>query len=472
MSITPRKLKFYGVRDIDTLPQLQRLDADQRFEMKVVSNVLPFRANSYVVEELIDWDNIPNDPIYQLTFMQKGMLDTRHFERMADALRRGASKEEVQALANAIRLELNPHPAGQMTANVPLMNDEPVPGVQHKYRETCLVFPSHGQTCHSYCTFCFRWAQFVGMEDLRFATDESKRFQRYLSQHKELTDVLFTGGDPMIMAAKNLALYIEPLLEPEFEHIQTIRIGTKSVAYWPYRFVTDKDADDVLRLFEKIVNAGKHLAIMGHYNHWMELSTDVAREAIRRIRSTGAQIRTQSPLIKHINDSPDVWARMWKEQVRIGCIPYYMFVERETGAQDYFSVPLIRAWEVFHGAFQQVSGLARTVRGPSMSAYPGKVAVEGVAEVNGEKVFVLTFLQGRNPDWCKRPFFAKFDSNATWLDQLKPAFGEEKFFFEDELARIVKKRAGVVPLIDGLTVTLKARDAQERAAALRASPDE
>ena len=68
-----------------------------------------------------------------------------------------------------------------------------------------------------------------------------------------------------------------------------------------------------------------------------------------------------------------------------------------------------------------------------MSATPGKVEVLGVQEVGGEKVFVLRFLQGRDPDWVGRPFFAKFDPQATWLDGLKPAFGEDAFFFEDGL---------------------------------------
>ena len=118
-------------------------------------------------------------------------------------IKSGASVEEIIDLSNDIRLELNPHPAGQMTANVPSLEGIPVPGVQHKYRETALIFPSSGQTCHAYCTFCFRWAQFVGMNDLKFATDESNRFQDYLRNHKEITDILLTGGDPMIMSLKN-----------------------------------------------------------------------------------------------------------------------------------------------------------------------------------------------------------------------------------------------------------------------------
>ena len=436
--ITPKKMKFYGLKDIDRIPQLQILSEDERFAIKVVSTVLPFRSNNYIVEELIDWSNVPDDPIFQLTFTQKDLLSEEQFNWMAEALIKNSPQHEIKETAGEIRLELNPHPAGQMTLNVPQMYDEPVPGIQHKYRETCLIFPTSGQTCHAYCTFCFRWAQFVGMNDLRFATDESKSFQRYIKNHKELTDVLITGGDPMIMNLNNLKEYIEPFLQSDFDHIRTIRIGTKSVAYWPYRFVTDKDSDGILRLFERVVNSGKHLAIMGHYNHWKELSTDAAKEAIRRIRNTGAQIRTQSPLIKHVNDDPDIWARMWKDQVKLGCIPYYFFIERNTGAKEYFEIPLASAFQIFSEAFKQVSGVARTVRGPSMSALPGKVVIEGISEVNDQKVFVLNMLQGRNPDWCKKPFFAKYNPRATWLSDLQPAFGKEKFFYQDELNELIR----------------------------------
>ena len=60
--ITPRKMKFYGLKDIDKIPQLKLLTADEKFALKVVSQVLPFRTNNYIVEELIDWNKIPDDP--------------------------------------------------------------------------------------------------------------------------------------------------------------------------------------------------------------------------------------------------------------------------------------------------------------------------------------------------------------------------------------------------------------------------
>ena len=73
---------------------------------------------------------------------------------------------------------------------------------------------------------------------------------------------------------------------------QTIRIGTKSLSYWPYRYVTDDDADDTLRLFETLIKGGKHVSFMAHWTHPQEMQTPVVREAIRRLRMTGVQIRS------------------------------------------------------------------------------------------------------------------------------------------------------------------------------------
>ena len=156
------KLKFFTLRNLEDIPQIQQLSQRDRQAMAVVANVLPFRVNNYVVDELIDWQSIPDDPIFQLTFPQPGMLEANHFQQMAETLDSGKNSTDIRAVADKIRHELNPHPGGQLQHNVPLLDDEPVPGVQHKYRETVLVFPSAGQTCHAYCTFCFRWAQFVG----------------------------------------------------------------------------------------------------------------------------------------------------------------------------------------------------------------------------------------------------------------------------------------------------------------------
>ena len=430
--LTRSRYQAVTIHNVARLPQWQRLPADLREAVEVTARVLPFRTNMYVVEHLIDWERVPDDPIFQLTFPQPGMLDPDDFAAMRDLLRRGASRAEISAKANEIRFKLNPHPAGQTTHNVPYLDGERLWGMQHKYRETVLFFPAQGQTCHAYCTYCFRWAQFVGIQELKFESRQVDKLVAYLRRHPFVTDVLFTGGDPMVMKARALRQYIEPLLQPGLEHVRNIRIGTKALAYWPHRFVSDPDADEVLRLFERVTQAGKHLAFMAHFTHPQELRTAVVREAIRRVRATGAEIRMQAPIVHPINDDPEAWATLWREGVRLGMIPYYMFVERDTGPKNYFEVPLVRAQAIFAQAVQQVSGLARTVRGPSMSAWPGKVRVLGTATIRGEKVIVLDFLQARNPAWVGRPFFAQYDPQATWLDQLRPAFGEAQFFFERE----------------------------------------
>ena len=330
-------------------------------------------------------------------------------------------------------MRLNPHPAGQLALNIPAMSEEPLPGVQHKYPETVLVFPKQGQTCHAYCTYCFRWAQFVGEPDLKMATDDVAKVVSYLRAHREVTSVLITGGDPMIMGAGVLGQYIEPLLDPGLEHIESIRIGTKSLSYWPQRFVSDPDADDTLRLFEQVGAAGKTLALMAHFSHPRELEPDLVATAVSRIRSTGAIIRTQAPLIRSINDDAETWRTMWRTHLRMGMVPYYMFVERDTGPQGYFAVPLARATEIFRDAYSSVSGLCRTVRGPSMSATPGKVCIDGVTEIAGERVFALHMIQARDPALVGRPFFARYDPDAVWLTDLRPAFAD-RFPFDPDPA--------------------------------------
>ncbi len=433
----------YTVNNFKTIPQISKLSSEQIRAIEVVSTVLPFKTNNYVVNNLIDWSHVPDDPIFVLTFPQKGMLVPEHYNQIEALFNTGADKETIKKTADAIRLKLNPHPAGQMEHNIPVWQGERLEGFQHKYRETVVFFPSHGQTCHAYCTFCFRWPQFTGMEGLKFASKEASLLVDYVSSKPSVTDVLFTGGDPLTMKTRILAGYIQPLLEAKIPHLRHIRIGSKALTYWPYRFLTDDDATELLDLFREVNKAGKHLAFMAHFNHPAELAGDAVREAIARILDTGAIIRTQAPVLRHINDEPEVWADLWRKQVALDCIPYYMFVARNTGAQQYFSVPLVEAWEIFRKAYRQVSGICRTVRGPVMSCLPGKIQILGVADIQGVKALTFRMIQGRNPEWVDRPFFTEYNDNAIWHDDLKPAFGEDKFFFENELDEMLKKESEI-----------------------------
>ena len=411
---------FFSISRFFKSEYAHRLSSRELDELQLLTKVFPFKVSAYVLDELIDWPNRHNDPIYRLTFPQKEMLLPEHWEMLEKA----KTFTEEKMVVKTIREQLNPHPDGQMH-NIPRIGDRVLGGLQHKYRETVLVFPAQGQTCHAYCTYCFRWAQFVNSGEHKFKTKEKRDLFDYLDLHKEVTDVLFTGGDPMWMPNETLFSYFDVLLAPELEHVQSIRIGTKALAYYPQRFLGE-EGDELLIYLEKMIEQGKNVALMAHFSHWKELQTEKVKNAVRRLLRAGIQIRTQAPLIKGINDSADVWRDMWNQQVQMGMIPYYMFIERDTGAQHYFSVSLAKAYDIFSEAYSQVSGLAKTVRGPSMSAWPGKVLIDGIIGQGEIKRFVLKFIQSRNPELINKPFYAKYDDEAIWLDDLEiePALQE------------------------------------------------
>jgi len=428
------------------LKKHSKLSRNHIQQINAAAQVFPMRANNYVIDNLIDWNNVPNDPIFKLVFPQPEMLFDNDRHKIMNILKEDElqncleTRELVRREAIKIRKNMNPHPAKQKELNVPTFYDNnshdsnnifKVPGVQHKYRETMLFFPSEAQWCHSYCTYCFRWAQFAEVgSDQQFKSKNIDLLVNYIKDNKQLTDILFTGGDPGVMKTKHWEKYLLPIINNKnCDHLQNIRIGTKSLTYWPYRYTHNDDSKELLKLFEFINSNGKHVTIQAHFTHPNELETKQIEEAIKLLRMSGCNIRSQGPIVKHINDDSVLWSNMWNKQVKLGIIPYYMFMERDTGPKHYFEIPLIKAFNIFKEAYSQVSGIARTVRGPSMSCEPGKVCVIGVYN----DMIMLQFLQARNPEWCKNPFFAKYNENASWINELKPYNGNDRFFYENEL---------------------------------------
>jgi L-lysine 2,3-aminomutase len=107
------RYKAYTLRNYRTIPQVRKLDDEIVEAIEVVGRVLPFKVNNYVIEKLIDWQNIPADPLFTLTFPRREMLLSDDYETMRSLLEQNASEEELETAANDIRLRLNPHPAGQ-----------------------------------------------------------------------------------------------------------------------------------------------------------------------------------------------------------------------------------------------------------------------------------------------------------------------------------------------------------------------
>ena len=417
------KLRYFTKPDAHTIPQLARLSSQRLLEMEIISQVFAFRANDYVVNELIDWTAPLEDPIFRMVFPFREMLSERHYKAVEDCLASASTRDHLRNVVSQIRHELNPHPAGQMTTNVPMLNGEFVNGLQHKYEQTLLFFPSEGQTCHSFCSFCFRWPQFVREPDYRIALRDAEQLKRYVGQHPEITDLLITGGDAFSIKASRLNFYLSMLDEPAGRHIETVRFGTKALSWWPDRFLGAADADDLLELIKRIRARGRQVAIMAHYNHPRELETRSAEAAIQRLQAAGATIRGQGPMLRGVNDDPETWANLWRLQNKLGIVPYYVFVPRDTGSHSAFDVPLGQAHAIYSAAAQRLSGLSRVARGPIMSAAPGKVEILGRVRLGAEDVFALRLVQARQATDAFIPFFAKYDKNAVWFDDLEPIPG-------------------------------------------------
>jgi len=421
--------KIYTLSNFRNINQINKLSEKDIFEIEVVGHIFPFKTNNYVVDKLIDWRNYKSDPCFLINFPQKGMLYEEDFDLLAEALKSGKNKTQLKEVISNIRKKYNPDSSSQ-TLNIPSYNGNKIQGAQHKYRETMLFFPTQGQTCHAYCTFCFRWPQFSGLKEIKFATKDIDQIIEYFKSKPMLTDLLITGGDPMTMRSDMFEAYIDKILNANIPNLKTIRIGSKTLAYWPYRYLTDIDSDQLLSTYKKITDKGINLSFMAHFNHLNEMNSNECKLAVEKILATGAQIRSQSPILNKINDDPDMWAKMWRKQMNWNIIPYYMFIARDTGASKYFSISIERAWKIYRKAYSSISGLCRTVRGPSMSTEKGKIIINGISEIKNKKIITLSFIQAKNPNYVGIPFYAKYNPNAVWVDDLKPAF-KEKFFFED-----------------------------------------
>ncbi|MBF0369379.1 MAG: lysine 2,3-aminomutase [Magnetococcales bacterium] len=419
--------------DLVDLQQLKTLPAGVLKQIETVSRVFPFRANAHILR-LIDWQAVPDDPIFKMIFPEKDCVPPSIYQTLSrlDTVETISPSQKKDLLAE-LTISMNPDPS-QQSQNIPLFAGEPLNGVQHKYQETVLAFPHAGQTCFAFCTYCFRWEQFIqgAQSKHKLAPHDIPRWIDYLKSQLQVTDVVLTGGDPLFMNASQLSDYLLPLLQSDLDHITNIRIGTKSLGFWPNRFLQDPDTPELLALFKQVVDRGKHLTLLANVNHPRELEPDEAREAIQVVRRLGVVIRTQSPLLAGINDQVATLKQLWESEIKLGCIPYYLFLPRDTGAKGRFEISIDKALHLVQQVYGQVSGLAKTVRAPVMSTQYGKVQVLGTRWLGGKKRFVFQYLQARDPHLTRMPFFARFDADATWFDQLEPAEAFDGFLFRGE----------------------------------------
>jgi lysine 2,3-aminomutase len=346
------------------IEQLDQLSNKEKRELNRVTEQFSFRANDYYLS-LINWDD-PNDPIRRIVIP--------HIDELDEWGQLDPSNEENYTI---------------------------LPGLEHKYNSTVLLLTSN--VCGGICRYCFRKRVFINPQS-EYLRDIPAAMQ-YIEQHKEITNVLLTGGDPLVLTTAKLENIIRQLRG--IDHVQIIRIGTKIPAFNPYRIINDPS---MLEMIETYSTEQKRIYVMTHFVHPREL-TDVAIRAVHLLQKAGAVLANQAPLIRGLNDDPETMAELLKQLSFVGAVPYYIFQCRPALGNKTYIVPIEEGYEIIEKAKSLVSGLAKRAR-YTMSHSTGKIEVVG-----GTEEFIH-FKYHRAADDADngRLLVFKRNPNAYWLD--------------------------------------------------------
>ncbi|WP_456752672.1 KamA family radical SAM protein [Bradyrhizobium sp. USDA 4461] len=278
-----------------------------------------------------------------------------------------------------------------------------LPGLQHKYAQTGLLLVT--DRCASYCRFCFR-KRLVGKNSDEIAPNFA-RIAEYVGAHPEMTNVLLSGGDPFVLSTVRLGKVLDHLLP--IPHLESIRFGTKMVAFQPSRF-----EDPALpALFQRIRDAGKVGVIVTHFDHVGEISLDAERN-IHLLSTQGVQFLNQSVLLAKVNDDPEILAETFAKCHQMGVRPYYLFQGRPVKGASHFQVPLSRGIEIVRGANQRLSGIQKTFK-YIMSHYSGKIEI---LDIGADGRVYMRYHQNKSLEEIGKIFSRGYVDGACWLDDL------------------------------------------------------
>jgi KamA family protein len=357
------------IRFIHDIDRIDHISERHRAQLKTVTETYRFRANDYYLS-LIDWSN-PNDPIRRIVIpdvselAQTGSLD--------------ASNEKANYVA---------------------------PGCQHKYPHTALLIMT--ETCAAFCRYCFRKRLFIDPGDevdrnLDAGID-------YIRSNPRVTNVLLTGGDPLTLPTRRLEKIIRELRR--IDHVDVIRIGSKTPAFNPYRIIDDPELPAMLSRFS---TRNKRIYVVCHFDVVQEFS-DAARLGLDLLQKSGVILLNQTPVIRGVNDSADALADLMGKLSTIGVQPYYFFQCRPTAGNHTYAVPITEAYDLIEQAKCRVSGLGKRVRFV-MSHALGKIEILGV---NDDHIY-LKFHRARYQEDEGRFMTFYRNDEAFWLDDLIPA---------------------------------------------------
>ena len=339
------------------------LSQEERERLKKVVEIYPFKASRYYLS-LINW-NDPNDPLRRVVI---------------------PIEEELERWG---RMD----PSDEKSYTV-------MQGLEHKYNSTALLLASG--VCGGICRYCFRKRIFLRRNEALRDIDGAIK---YIKEHKEITNILLTGGDPLMLSTERLEEMIAKL--SEIEHVGIIRIGTKMLSYNPFRVTED---EKLLKVINRYSSRRNRVYVITHFSHPKEI-TNQAVKAIDMLHSSGAILANQTPLIRGVNDKPEELAELFRKLSFVGVPPYYVFQIRPTVGNKPFAVPVEEGYAIFEKAKSMVSGLAKRARFV-ISHSTGKIEVVGRTE---KEVYFKYHRAARDEDSGR---FMVFKSNpkAYWFD--------------------------------------------------------
>jgi lysine 2,3-aminomutase len=357
---------------ISSVKQFKRyvdLSPDEATMLEKIVQVHPMRISPYYMS-LIDWNN-PNDPIRKMAVPSVEELNLEGF-----------------------------YDTSGETENTMM------PGLQHKYSETALILATN--QCAMYCRHCFR-KRLVGLPNEEILS----RFEdavSYIAKHKEINNVLISGGDPLVLESEIIKRFLE-LLE-RIKHIRFIRIGSRVPVTFPARLSDRK----LLAILKKYSRSDKRLQVITQFNHPREI-TPQSMGAITNLLNAGVLVNNQAVLLRGVNDRPDTLTSLSNKLTGIGVVPYYVFQCRPVKrVKHHFQVPICEGSRIVEKAKAGCNGLSKRFR-YIMSHVTGKLEILGI--MHGDIYF--KYHEAKNRENLGVMYKCQVDEEAGWLDDFRDA---------------------------------------------------
>lgn len=289
--------------------------------------------------------------------------------------------------------ELNIHP-DELSDPISDEDFSPVEGIVHRYPDRALLKLLHA--CPVYCRFCFRREQ-VGPDKGLLSSQALSQAPEYIRQHKELWEIILSGGDPLMLSNRRLHEVIQELTA--IEHIKVIRIHTRIPVVDPARITTG---------LIRALRSSKPVYIMIHCNHAREL-TSSAREACALLVDNGFPLLSQSVLLQGVNDDPQTLGELMRAFVETRIKPHYLHHGDLARGTSHFRLSLSKAQNILHQLRGRLSGLCQPTYILDIPGGHGKVPVGPV------------YAEERESDWIIKDYK---DKDHIYNDLTEPPLHE------------------------------------------------